>query len=79
MTSALIYSALLGVLAIFIWLAARKSARTEIELDYVKRANESKSNSNKIVQRYVNMSSAELSERVRNKRDQYKRGVHRED
>lgn len=79
MTSALLYAALLGTLAIIIWLAARKAARAEVELDYVKRAKDHHEKSNKIVRRYVNMSSLELSERVREKRSQQRRRMRSQD
>lgn len=79
MTSALLYAALLGTMAIIIWLAARKAARAEVGLDYVKRANDHREKSNKIVRRYVNMSSLELSERVREKRSQQRRRMRSQD
>lgn len=68
MTTALIYTALLATLTLIIWLAARKAGRAEKELEYAKRANKKQQAAGEILGRYVNMSSLELSERVREKR-----------
>lgn len=68
MTTALIYTAFLATLAIIIWLSARKAARAEQELEYVKKDNKRQKEATKILGRYVNLSSYELSQRVLEKR-----------
>lgn len=76
MTTALIYTALLAVIALFVWLAARRAERAEKDLEYAKRANKKQQAAGEILNRYVNMSSLELSERVREKRKAAKQRMH---
>ena len=68
MTTALAYLALLATIGLIIWLAARRAARVEKELEYVKKDNQRQRASGEIASRYVNLSSYELSQRVLEKR-----------
>ena len=69
MYTALIYTALLGTLAILIWLAARKAVRAEMELERAKKHIKEEAAAGEILTHYINMSGDELDECVRKKRE----------
>ena len=79
MKTALIYTAFLACVALIIYLAARKAGRAEKELEYAKKENADRRNAGEILNRYVNMSSYELSERVLEKRKAAAKRVHSKD
>ena len=69
MKTALVYLAFLATIAATIWIAARKAGRAEKELEYAKQDNRRQRNAGEILSRYLNLSSSELSQRVREKRE----------
>lgn len=79
MKTALIYTAFLATVALIIYLAARKAGRAEKELEYAKQENQERRNAGEILNRYVNMSSYELSERVLEKRKAAAKRLHSKD
>ena len=68
MNAALAYVALLASLIFMVWIAARRAGRAEKELEYAKKDNQRQRSSGEILNRYINLSSYELSQRVLEKR-----------
>lgn len=69
MNTALAYTALLFCIILIGYLVGRKAARAETELKYAKESAKRSASSAEIFNKYINLSSAELSDRVRKKRE----------
>lgn len=68
MYTALAYLATILSVVVMVWIAARKAGRAEKELEYAKKDNQRQRSSGEILNRYINLSSYELSQRVLEKR-----------
>ena len=68
MHTAFLYAIFLVSVIIVVWTVARKVGRADKELAYVKQDNERQRNAGEILNRYINLNSYELSERVLEKR-----------
>ena len=68
MNIALAYLATILSVVAMVWIAARKAGRAEKELEYAKKDNQRQRSSGEILNRYINLSSYELSQRVLEKR-----------
>lgn len=79
MRAALAYLALLACVGIMIALAARRAGRIEKELEHAKKDNQRQRSSGEILNRYVNLSSYELSQRVLEKRKATAKRMHSKD
>lgn len=69
MQTAIVYTALLACIGLIIGLCARRAGRAEKELEYAKKLSKSNASAGEILNRYVNMSSVELNQRVLDKRE----------
>jgi hypothetical protein len=69
MNTALIFAAFLFGAIVVVWTVARKSARAEKELEHAKRELKEQGNASEILGRFINLSSVELLDRVREKRE----------
>ena len=68
MNTALIFAAFLFGAVVVVWTVARKAARAEKELEHAKRELKEQGNASEILGRFINLSSVELFDRVREKR-----------
>lgn len=68
MYTAFLYAIFLVSVIIVVWTVARKVGRADKELEYAKQDNERQRNAGEILNRYINLNSYELSERVLEKR-----------
>lgn len=62
-----------------IWLVAKKYGRTQEQLRNAKEDKENEQNQNALVSAYINMSSQQLLDRVRQKREAAKKRMRSED
>ena len=69
MNTALILAAFLFGAIVVVWVVARKAARAEKELENAKKQIKEQQNANYILGKFINLSSAELLDRVRGKRE----------
>lgn len=68
MNTALIFAAFLFGAVVVVWTVARKAARAEKELEHAKGELKEQGNASEILGRFINLSSVELLDRVREKR-----------
>lgn len=68
MTETLILLAFLAVAAVSVWVTAKKAGKTQEELKDIKKEKDNAQNENLLVSSYINMSSQQLLDRVRQKR-----------
>ena len=69
MNTALILAAFLFGAIVVVWTVARKAARAEKELENAKKQIKEQDTANYVLGRFINLSSAELLDRVRGKRE----------
>ena len=69
MNTALILAAFLFGAIVVVWMVARKAARAEKELENAKKQIKEQQTANNILGKFINLSSAELLDRVRGKRE----------
>lgn len=69
MNTALILAAFLFGAIVVVWVVARKAARAEKELENAKKQIKEHQTASSILGRFINLSSAELLDRVRGKRE----------
>lgn len=69
MNTALILAAFLFGAIVVVWVVARKAARAEKELENAKKQIKEQQNASNILGKFINLSSAELLDRVRGKRE----------
>ena len=69
MNTALILAAFLFGAIVVVWVVARKAARAEKELENAKKQIKEQQTSSNILGKFINLSSAELLDRVRGKRE----------
>ena len=69
MNTALILAAFLFGAFVVVWVVARKSARAEKELENAKKQIKEQQTASNILGKFINLSSAELLDRVRGKRE----------
>ena len=69
MNTALILSAFLFGAIVVVWVVARKAARAEKELENAKKQIKEQQTASNILGKFINLSSAELLDRVRGKRE----------
>ena len=69
MNTALILAAFLFGAIVVVWVVARKAARAEKELENAKKQIKEQQNASNILGKFINLSSVELLDRVRGKRE----------
>lgn len=69
MNTALILAAFLFGAIVIVWVVARKAARAEKELENAKKQIKEQQTASNILGKFINLSSAELLDRVRGKRE----------
>lgn len=69
MNTALILAAFLFGAIVVVWVVARKAARAEKELENAKKQIKEQQTASSILGRFINLSSVELLDRVRGKRE----------
>ena len=69
MNTALILAAFLFGVIVVVWVVARKAARAEKELENAKKQIKEQQTASNILGKFINLSSAELLDRVRGKRE----------
>ena len=69
MNTALILAAFLFGAIVVVWVVARKAARAEKELENAKKQIKEQQTASNILGMFINLSSAELLDRVRGKRE----------
>ena len=69
MNTALIFAAFLFGAIVVVWVVARKAARAEKELENAKKQIKEQQTASSILGRFINLSSVELLDRVRGKRE----------
>ena len=69
MNTALILAAFLFGAIVVVWVVARKAARAEKELENAKKQIKEQQTSSNILGKFINLSSVELLDRVRGKRE----------
>lgn len=69
MNTALILAAFLFGAIVFVWVVARKAARAEKELENAKKQIKEQQTASNILGKFINLSSVELLDRVRGKRE----------
>ncbi|WP_428041395.1 hypothetical protein [Candidatus Avelusimicrobium fimicolum] len=69
MNTALILAAFLFGAIVVVWVVARKAARAEKELENAKKQLKEQQTASNILGKFINLSSAELLDRVRGKRE----------
>lgn len=69
MNTALILAAFLFGAIVVVWVVARKAARAEKELENAKKQIKEQQTASNILGQFINLSSAELLDRVRGKRE----------
>ena len=69
MNTALILAAFLFSAIVVVWVVARKAARAEKELENAKKQIKEQQTASSILGRFINLSSVELLDRVRGKRE----------
>lgn len=69
MNTALILAAFLFGAIVVVWVVARKAARAEKELENAKKQIKEQQTASNILGKFINLSSAELLDRVRGKRE----------
>lgn len=69
MNTALILAAFLFGAIVVVWVVARKAARSEKELENAKKQIKEQQTASNILGKFINLSSAELLDRVRGKRE----------
>ena len=69
MNTALIFAAFLFGAIVVVWVVARKAARAEKELENAKKQIKEQQTASNILGRFINLSSVELLDRVRGKRE----------
>ena len=69
MNTALILAAFLFGAIVVVWLVARKAARAEKELENAKKQIKEQQTASNILGKFINLSSVELLDRVRGKRE----------
>ena len=69
MNTALILAAFLFGAIVVVWVVARKAARAEKELENAKKQIKEQQTASSILGKFINLSSAELLDRVRGKRE----------
>lgn len=69
MNTALILAAFLFGAIVVVWVEARKAARAEKELENAKKQIKEQQTASNILGKFINLSSAELLDRVRGKRE----------
>lgn len=69
MNTALILAAFLFGAIVVVWVVARKAARAEKELENAKQQIKEQQTASNILGKFINLSSAELLDRVRGKRE----------
>ena len=69
MNTALILAAFLFGSIVVVWVVARKAARAEKELENAKKQIKEQQTASNILGKFINLSSAELLDRVRGKRE----------
>lgn len=69
MNTALILAAFLFGAIVVVWVVARKAARAEKELENAKKQIKEQQTASNILGRFINLSSVELLDRVRGKRE----------
>lgn len=69
MNTALILAAFLFGAIVVVWVVARKAARAEKELENAKKQIKEQQTASLILGKFINLSSAELLDRVRGKRE----------
>ena len=69
MNTALILAAFLFGAIVVVWVVARKEARAEKELENAKKQIKEQQTASNILGKFINLSSAELLDRVRGKRE----------
>lgn len=80
MQTALIFAAFLFGAIVVVWTVARKAARAEKELENAKAQIKEHANAAGILGKFINLSSVELLDRVRGKREKaLKRRLHNKD
>lgn len=79
MKLALLYTALLASMSLAIWLAARKAGRAEKELEHARQQVQDHESAGDILNNYINMSSEQLDNSVREHREAYKKRMHSKD
>lgn len=69
MNTALILAAFLFGAIVVVWVVSRKAARAEKELENAKKQIKEQQTASNILGKFINLSSAELLDRVRGKRE----------
>ena len=69
MNTALILAAVLFGAIVVVWVVARKAARAEKELENAKKQIKEQQTASNILGKFINLSSVELLDRVRGKRE----------
>ena len=69
MNTALILAAFLFGAIVFVWVVARNAARAEKELENAKKQIKEQQTASNILGKFINLSSVELLDRVRGKRE----------
>ena len=69
MNTAMILAAFLFGAIVVVWVVARKAARAEKELENAKKQIKEQQTASNILGKFINLSSAELLDRVRGKRE----------
>lgn len=69
MNTALILAAFLFGAIVVVWMVARKAARAEKELENAKKQIKEQQTASNILGKFINLSSVELLDRVRGKRE----------
>ena len=69
MNTALILAAFLFGAIVVVWVVARKAARAEMELENAKKQIKEQQTASNILGKFINLSSVELLDRVRGKRE----------
>ena len=69
MNTALILAAFLFGVIVVVWVVSRKAARAEKELENAKKQIKEQQTASNILGKFINLSSAELLDRVRGKRE----------
>lgn len=79
MKLALIYIAFLATIVCSVWIAARKAARAEKELEHARQQIQDRDNAGEILNNYINMSSQQLTDSVQQHRKTYNKRMHGQD
>ena len=79
MKLALLYIAFLATIVFSVWIAARKAARAEKELEHARQNVRDHENAGEILNHYINMPSQQLADSVQQHREAYNKRMHGQD